>query len=207
MTTLTRTIAIVILIMSKISAQTPSYADYKILNKNLEKIKNEYPNLVQLESLCTTAGGRNVLLAKLGSGEVDTKPAVLLVAGVNGTDLAGTEIMMQFIQYCTKTYSLIDTVTDMLDHTTFYILPRVNPDAAEAFFQRPVYARRLNDRPLDLDKDGNVNEDGYDDINKDGLITQMRITESGGEWLEDNDFPGLLCKADPGQLSAGQAQL
>jgi hypothetical protein len=95
----------------------------------------------------------------------------------------------------------------MLNQTTYYIFPLVNPDASESWFSKPQYARSLNMRPMDLDNDGKVDEDGYDDLNKDGHITWLRITEAGGEWFEDKDYPGLHVKADAGKGETGVYRL
>jgi len=196
-----------LILAGSLIAKPDTYPDFKTLKNNLEGIAKKYTSLAQLESLGTTTDGRQVLLLKLGSGDKDAKPAVLLVAGVNGTDLAGTEIIMQFIQSTVINYGKIDSITKMLDQTTFYIFPRVNPDATESLFLSPAYARSLNNRPLDLDSDGKVDEDGYDDLDKDGLITQMRITEPGGDWIEDEDHIGLLRRADPNKGEEGVFRL
>jgi len=44
-------------------------------------------------------------------------------------------------------------------------------------------------------------------LNKDGLITQMRITEAGGEWIEDENHDGLLRKAEVSKGELGVYRL
>jgi hypothetical protein len=56
---------------------------------------------------------------------------------------------------------------------------------------------------MDLDNDGKIDEDGYDDLNKDDQITWLRITEPGGEWFDDKDYPGLLKNADASKGETG----
>jgi len=130
-----------------------------------------------------------------------------MVAGINGIDLAGTEVSLDFIKSIAEKHGKVDSITQMLDQTTFYIFPLVNPDASETWFSKPQYARSLNKRPMDLDTDGKVDEDGYDDLNKDGYITWLRIVEPGGEWFEDKEYPGLLKKADAGKGETGVYRL
>jgi len=178
-------------------AQGSAYQDYNTLKDRLEKITEAYPNIAQLENLGTTTGGRHVLVLKMGTGELENKPAVLLVAGVNATDLAGTDVLMRFIESSSAAYGTIDSITAMLDRTTFYIFPRVSPDATENLFLAPAYQRRLNRSSMDLDSDGQKDEDGFDDLNQDGYITTMRVSESAGTWIEDRDFPPLVKQADP----------
>jgi len=65
---------------------------------------------------------------------VDTKPALLLGAGINGMDLAGTEVLLHFIQSVAQGNGKVDSITNMLDITTYYIFPSVNPEASETIF-------------------------------------------------------------------------
>jgi hypothetical protein len=130
-----------------------------------------------------------------------------MVAGIDGIDLAGTEVFLNFIQSAAQDYGKVDSITKMLDQTTYYIFPQANPDASESMFSKPFYASSLNFRSMDLDNDGKEDEDGYDDLNKDGHITWLRIREPGGEWLEDKEYPGLLKKADAGKGEIGVFRL
>ncbi len=206
------TISIVLLVLfafatAPVFSQQNQYHTYAQMETFLEKLADDYPKLIQLESQGKTLGERAVFALTLGTGSTASKPAVMLVAGVNGTDLAGTEILLDFAKTMAQNYGKVDSVTKMLDGTTFYIFPRVNPDASESLFNKPVYARTLNNHPLDLDNDGQVDEDGYDDLNKDGQITWMRITEAGGEWLPDEEYPELLRKANAAKGETGIYQL
>ena len=184
-------------------AQGSTYPDYERLTQRLEKIAKDHPNLAQLENLGTSAGGRQILVLKMGTGELENKPAVLLVAGVNATDLTGTEILMRFIASSIQAYGTNDSITAMLDHTTFYIFPRVSPDATENLFLTPAYQRTLTYSSMDLDKDGQKDEDGFDDLNGDGYITSMRVSETAGTWIKDRDFPPLLKQAEPEKNEIG----
>lgn len=177
------------------------------LEKKLEKLSRTYSQIIALHDLGTTAGGNELSVLTLGADESESKPAILLVAGIDGTDLAGTEILLDFAGSMAKQYGKTDSITQLLNTTTFYILPRVNPDATESLFSKPQYLRSLNARATDLDRDGKVDEDGYDDLNKDGVISRMRIRESGGEWMDDPDYPGLLKKADATKGESGTYRL
>ncbi|MBM3284677.1 MAG: hypothetical protein FJY81_02290, partial [Candidatus Aminicenantes bacterium] len=54
-----------------------------------------------------------------------------------------------------------------------------------------------NGRPVDDDLDMKMDEDGPDDLNKDGLITQMRVKDPEGKWIADPAEPRLMRLADP----------
>lgn len=177
-------------------AQTNRYHNNEALKKSLEQLADDYSQITELTSIVKTISGEELFFVTISTGEPELKPALLIVAGTNGTDLAGTEVVLNFIRTTAQNYGKVDSVTRMLESTTFYIFPRVNPEATETLFKKPVYTRVLNSRPMDLDQDGQIDEDGYDDLNKDGQITWMRIEEPGGEWMKDMDYPGLLKKAD-----------
>jgi hypothetical protein len=187
---------LLVLINIPVFSQSAGYHSNMELEKYLDQLSDDYAQLIMFESQGKTLGGQNIWSLTLGSGDTSTKPAVLMVAGVNGTDLAGTELLLEFVKSAVGNYNKVDSIKKMLDQTTFYIFPRVNPDATESLFSKPVYSRSLNSRSMDLDNDGKADEDGYDDLNKDGQITLMRITEPGGEYLIDEDYSALLKKAD-----------
>jgi hypothetical protein len=192
-----------IFLITNIQAQTSGYHTPSELKTALNQLADEYSKVIKLNKHGETLGSNGIYSVTLASGKDDTKPAILMVAGINGSDLAGTEVLLNFIQSIAKNYGKIDSITTLLDNTTIYVFPQVNPDASEALFSTPQYTRSLNRRPMDLDNDGKVDEDGYDDLNKDGHITWLRIAEPGGEWLEDKDYPGLLVKATASKGETG----
>ncbi len=51
-------------------------------------------------------------------------------------------------------------------------MPRVNPDGAEQMFAAVKTGARTNLTPYDADNDGRIDEDGPEDLNKDGVITR-----------------------------------
>jgi hypothetical protein len=198
---------IVMISATPIWSQFSRYHTYSDLEKKLKQLANDYSNVIDLQSHGETQGERKIWSVTLFSGKSDLKPAVLIVAGVDGKDLAGTEVSLRFIESLAQNYGKVDSITKMLDQSTYYIFPRVNPDASEALFSNPQYARSLNNRPMDLDNDGSVDEDGYDDLNNDGQITWLRVTEPGGEWFQDKNYPSLLKKADAGKGETGVYRL
>ena len=75
-----------------------------------------------------------------------------------------------------------DSIKALLNTTTFYVFPSLSPDAAEQYFAQQKYERSANTTPTDDDRDGKVNEDPFEDINKDGWITSVRIEDPSGKW-------------------------
>jgi len=202
-------IALCVVMMSNtpIWSQTSRYHTYSDLEIKLKQLADNHSNVIDLKSQGETLGEKKLWSVTLASGKSDLKPALLIVAGVDGKDLAGTEVLLHFIESVAQNYGKVDSITKMLDQSTYYIFPRVNPDASEALFSEPQYARSLNNRPMDLDNDGKVDEDGYDDLNNDGQITWLRVTIPGGGWLQDKNYPDLLKIADAGKGESGVYRL
>ena len=92
----------------------------------------------------------------------------------------------------------------MLDRSVFYILPMVNPDGRALWFKGPSDADfpRTVMVPVDDDRDGKVDEDGFDDVDGDGYITTMRkkVPLGQGTHKLDPKDPRLLVPVQPGEL-------
>jgi hypothetical protein len=201
------TFFLIIFSITTLWSQPVVYHSYSDLKETLKKLSDEYSKIIHLKIHGETYGEKEIFSLTLSTGNPESKPAILLVAGVNGMDLSGTEVLIQFALSIAQNYGKVDSITKLIDNTTIYIFPQVNPDASASFFSKPQYERSLNIRPMDLDTDGRMDEDGYDDLNKDGQITWLRITEPGGEWIEDSDYPALLKKADIGKGETGVYRL
>jgi hypothetical protein len=189
-------VALLLLLHPIIAANRYIYHDYTEMTNYLQKLSRDHSKLVILKSQGETLGKRQLWSLTISSGEPDEKPALLILGGVEGSDLISSELCLHFIHTLVTHYDKVDSITQLLKNTTFYIFPRINPDASEAFFKSPTYERMVNNRSTDLDKDGSFDEDGYDDLNGDGLISLMRITDPAGEWMADSEIPQLLIKAD-----------
>ncbi|MFQ5429257.1 MAG: M14 family zinc carboxypeptidase [Phycisphaerae bacterium] len=70
------------------------------------------------------------------------------------------------------------------------------PDGVERFLGAARDVNNANARPIDDDRDGVPDDDPPEDLNGDGLITQMRVRDPEGAYLPDPDEPRLLRKAD-----------
>ncbi len=170
------------------------YADFDAFRVEMESIATS--PLAGLESLTRTPGGRDVLLLRIGTGELDKKPAVLVVGSVHGPHLLGSELATRMARRLVESVKGKDSAAakKLLDRTTFYFIPRPTPDACEAFFRRPQVERTGNDRSFDDDRDGRTDEDGPEDLNGDGLITMMRVADPGGEYTTHEKDARLMAK-------------
>jgi len=192
-------VTIILLAIQVGAARPATYYDYKSLRKRLVSLAKQEPNLVRVDSIAQSIDKRKVWVVEVGKcieGDRKTRPAVLVAAGIEGNDLIGCSIAVSWLERLIKQYQTDAQITGLLETTTIYVIPRLNPDAAEHFFTRPKLETSLNNKPVDDDHDGLVDEDGPEDLNGDGLITWMRVEDKDGNYLLDPVDKRLLLKAD-----------
>jgi hypothetical protein len=185
------------------------YCD-KSLGEQLAGLAGVEPNLVRVRELAESREKRKVRLVEVGVGsqeDRDTRPALLVVAGIEGNDLLGPVVAVSWIKRLVKEYQESTATTELLKGTTLYVVPCLNPDAAERFFASPKIEGTVNGTPYDEDRDGLTDEDGPEDLNGDGLITMMRVEDKEGEYILDPNDKRLLLKADPVKGESGAWRL
>lgn len=171
------------------------YADYDAFRLHMESIAAS--QLATLESLGRTLGQREVYLLKIGTAKLDDKPAILIVGSVHPPHLAGSELAVRLARRLVAGAGTDKAVRKILDRLSFYVIPRPAPDACEAFFRLPYVERSGNQRPVDDDRDGELDEDGPDDLNGDGWITMMRVADPSGPYMPHPADARVLIQADP----------
>jgi hypothetical protein len=137
-------------------------------------------------NIATTPEGREVLVAAFAEREMTGRPAILVVANLDGDRPGATQVAMGLCEH----FAAGDS--PLLEKATVYILPVANPDAAAHAF---AGGDAWRGKPLDEDRDGAADEDGPDDLNSDGLALQMRVADPTGEWYIDETDPRLMQKA------------
>ena len=161
------------------------------------QVKNS--GIVKIHNLGLSPGKRQVLIYEIGTeinNEKKINPAVLVVANMEGNTPLGTEAAIY----------LAESITGKREHyenLTWFILPSGNPDAAERFFTKPLYKDTRNDLAVNDDMDDQTDEDGYNDLDGNGLITMMRVKSPDGEWFPVTSDPRLMKKADPSKGEKG----
>jgi hypothetical protein len=180
-------------------ARGAEYYGNKSLGRRLTSLAERNSALVRADSIVLSMGKRKVWLIELGKGtkqDRQIRPAMLVVAGIEGNDLIGCSVAVTWVERLVEQYQDDAEIAKLLQTTTIYIVPRLNPDAAEHFFADLKLETSVNHKPVDDDHDGLFDEDGPDDLNKDGLITWMRIEDPEGEYILDPKDNRLLLKAD-----------
>ena len=180
------------------------YYDHKELGEICNKISKAYPELAKFSSIGKSYEGRELWLLTISNtktGDPDLKPAIYIDGNIHGNEIQGGEVALYTAWYLTEMYGHVDWITELLDQKTFYIIPTINPDGRDHFIHdanNPNTPRTGFD-PRDDDGDGLIDEDGPDDLNGDGEITQMRIKDPNGRWIPDPDDPRIMKMAKPDQ--------
>jgi len=185
------------------TAQTPGYNAHAQLTTRLKTLTSRYGTLANLQSIGKSHAGRDIYVLTLGRGPAERKPALAIVAGVEGTHLAGTELAVQLAEKLLAA-SATDSVGRLLASKTIYIFPSVNPDAQEQASAALRYERSGNGADTDDDRDGRSNEDPFEDLNRDGLITMLRVEDPTGTFVPSRDDARILVKADPNRNEVGR---
>lgn len=163
------------------SAFAQTYSDHAKLTQRLKSLENANAQATKVTSLAKTAGGKDIWLLEIGTGDRAAHPAVVVFGGVDGSHLLGSELALGFAEKLLAG-AATDSVKSLLATTTFYVLPNVSPDATEQYFSKLKYARSGNATATDDDRDGRTNEDPFDDLNGDGQVTWVRIEDPTGKW-------------------------
>ncbi len=167
---------------------TGKYSDPADVNRRIEQLRQSSPSLVKVHKMAVTPGGREMLMIEIGKGG-STVPAVLVTANMAGITPVATEAALSL-----ATRILADA--SLSAGRTWFILPVGNPDAYARYFTRPLWSDPGNATPFNDDTDDQADEDGYNDLNNDGLITQMRVKAPDGTWVPVEGEPRLMRRAD-----------
>lgn len=177
---------------TRAGAQT---VDYKSMVQRINKLVAGYPALCSVKSIGKTQGGNDVWVLTIGSSNPDSRPAIAVAGGVDGSYVFTRDIVLGFAENILKD-SGTEGIKDLLGKITFYVFPDVNPDASAQYFAGMKYERTLNGRNVDDDRDFTAGEDPFEDLNRDGLITQIRVEDPAGKWTESTDDKRLMTQAD-----------
>lgn len=153
------------------------------LESQLQAWAEAYPTLMALSKIGTSYQGQPIWLLTLtdqATGLDQEKPAVWIDANIHATELAGTVTVLHVVQLLLTGYGQDGRITHLLDTSTFYAVPRVNPDgAALAIAPTPRYLRSgVRPYPWSEKAEGLHMQD----LDGDRRILQMRIPDPHGDW-------------------------
>ncbi len=180
--------------------------DHAALARELKALAGAHPELIELHKLGESRGGRAIeglRLAGAGAKDEPARPAILLVANLDGARVYSSAVALAHARALAEGYAGDEKVRALLDTTTVFVVPRANPDAAEARFATPRREERASGTGVDDDRDGRAGEDPPADVNGDGVIGWMRVPDPDGEWRADPTDARALVKADRNRGEAG----
>ena len=183
-----------------------TYHDPAAVNTLLKSWNNQYPQITSIVNIGKSEGGIDLIVLRIAAKnqvEPDSRTAVFVSANLEGTHLVGTEAALMLAHKLLTQYDKDEKITELLQDRTVYVAPLLNPDAAQEYFADVRFERKTDDKPMDNDADGLLDEDGPDDLNKDGQITQMRVKDPMGTWLPHPNEPRLMKTADPSKGETG----
>ncbi len=211
MRTILRILGVAVGLAGSLTAQTDrGYPDDDQLARALREAVAGHERRARLSSLGEATPGQPIWTVELGSASGvprEQRPGLLVVSNLGGDRPIGDEVLVGMVKSILDRAESDETVAHLLDEHVLYFIPRPNPEATRSYFTAPRVERRLTGRPTDQDRDGRVDEDGPDDLNGDGLITQMRVPDPDGEWLIDPEDSRRLKKADPKKGERGTHHL
>jgi len=179
-------IGVTLLAMGLPLARGAEYYDNKSLGRRLASLAERNPSLVRVDNIALSMRKRKVWLIELGKGtkqDRQTRPAMLVVAGIEGNDLIGCTAAVNWIEQLAEQYQADADIAKLLQTTTIYIVPRLNPDSAKHFFARLKIETSSNRKPVDDDHDGLLDEDGPEDLNDDGPIISKAKSVLGATFV------------------------
>ena len=179
--------------LAPVYAQFEGYRTPGQVEEWVDQTVSAHPGTAKATLLSTSPGQRQVMLIEIGN-ETEKKeksvPAVLVTANFEGTRPLATEGAIRLAEM------ILDNPAHY-DSLNWYIVPLGNPDAAMRFFRQPLVEDPRNDIPTNDDRDELTDEDGTEDLNKDGWITQMRVKHPDGTWIVSEEDSRLMKVADP----------
>jgi hypothetical protein len=189
----------------KVSITWNRYYNHDGITDICKKIAAAHPDLAKLESIGKSYQGREMWLLTITDfkkGKPEEKPAFYLDGNIHSNEVQGAEMALYTAWYLTETFKDITYIKELLADRVFYIVPTINPDGRDNFMKAPnsPHSPRSGMVPIDNDRDGKVNEDGFDDLDKDGNITQMIRKSATGRFKKDPNDPRRLMRAKNDEL-------
>lgn len=174
-------------------------ADRYYLNQELAEYlrvaEESAPHLLRLYTLGSSSEGRPVVLAEVtnrATGEGHEKPAIWIDGGWRGGALLGSSACLELIRQLISSYGREAVISDLLDHITFYICPRLAVDAADLSLTTGEWCWSSTRLVVPLASGLRAG-----DVNGDGRCLQMRLEDPLGAWKVSRRDARLLVPRGP----------
>lgn len=196
-------IGFLIFSVSQLTAQSEQffqkYHTSEEVQEFMKQIKLNNGSSVEIHTVATSPGEQPVTILEIGS-QLEDAPAIFVGANFEGNIPLATEGALFLTQL------LMDS-SNYRQNLKWYILPQPNPDASADYFADLITGSPLNLFPINNDGDDATNEDGVEDLNDDGLITQMRVKDLEGKYIASKKDPRIMVLADAKKGERGEYKL
>ncbi len=192
--------SLMLLVLPGLRAQ--NYKTAKVTTQTLDAIAQTNASKVKVHKLAQTFGGNQINVYEFGTETANKeklKPAIFIMANPEGNSPLATEAAIQMAGELLK--------GDHLDQFTWYLVPVLNADALDHYFEKPLWNNTRNLRPVNDDVDDQIDEDGPDDLNKDGYISQMRVLDPMGIWIPEESDARFMRRANTAKGEKGMYKL
>ena len=171
-----------------------TYYRFDEMQARLAWLAGQFPHIVQLSSLGTSAQGRLIPLLTLTRHDMglDTeKPALWIDGNIHASEVAASAAVLYIVLGLARAYGRDPQVTRILDEQTIYAAPRLDPDGAERCLQEHFTSVRSG-----IGRQAEGPGLWPADVDGDGRILQMRIPDPSGDWKIADDDPRLMVPRD-----------
>lgn len=176
-----------------------AYAEWTAIMADLQK---KYAALADIQSIGKSRMGRDQLVLTITSkatGKAEAKPAMWIDGAIHGNEVNGITCALYIAWYLLTRYDYDPFVHNLVDTTTFYILPGFNVDGNDSYVRFPNTENNPREpyRPADDDGDGLYDEDQTEDVDGDGELSIMWIEDPAGDFKLSPDRRRFMPVADP----------
>jgi hypothetical protein len=162
-----------------------------------KKLAAAHPDVIKMSSIGKSFQGRDMwvlTVTDFKKGKPEEKPGFYIDGNIHSNEIQGTEMALYTAWYLAESFKDVDFIKELLADKVFYIVPTINPDARDHYMKEPntPHSPRSGVIPVDNDRDGLVNEDGFTDLDGNGHITQMIRKSPTGRFKKDPNDPRRL---------------
>lgn len=144
---------------------------------DMRRMEQAWPKFVKVNVIGKSFESRDIIAVTINNPDTGpdlSKAAMLIEANVHGNEIQGGEICLYTVWYLMENYGRLEPITRLVNERVFYIIPTINPDGRQYFFESPSSSARSGHVPADDDSDYQFDEDKPDDLNGNGVVEQMR---------------------------------
>jgi hypothetical protein len=181
----------------KVQISWNRYYNHAGITEICKKLAAAHPDLVKVSSIGKSYQGKEMWMLTVTDfkkGKPEEKPAFYMDGNIHSNEIQGTEMAMYTAWYLAESFASVEFIRELLADKVFYIVPTINPDARDHYMKEPntPNSPRSGVIPVDNDRDGLINEDGFTDLDGNGHITQMIRKSPTGRYKKDSSDPRRL---------------